>query len=296
MKKVIYLIALCLVVVMAVSCGKQSSDDVNTGQLKSAGTQSPALAAVDGEVITLADFNERVTNLNDEIRAVALENKAAYLDNLVLEILLYKEALKRNIDKDKEMLDIFEEAKKRIIIARLAKDEVEDKAKVNDRDIKVFYDDNKVKFMSPELYRASHILVDTLDEAVEISDKLNAGALFTELARKHSSDTTSARGGDIGYFSKGQMVPEFEDACLKLRTGDVSGPVKTQFGYHVIKLTDKKPSEPMKFESVKDKIESDLLSKRRAELLDDLITRLKSKASIVINSDLLEMTKDDSQS
>jgi len=87
------------------------------------------------------------------------------------------------------------------------------------------------------MVKASHILVSTLDEANHVLAELKSGKDFGELARKHSSCPSGREGGDLGFFGKGQMVKEFEDAAFKLKAGEVSGPVKTQFGYHLIKVT-----------------------------------------------------------
>ena len=88
--------------------------------------------------------------------------------------------------------------------------------------------------------KASHILVDKLTDAERLVDKLKGGSKFEDLARKHSSCPSGKKGGDLGYFGQGQMVKEFETAAFKLGKGEVSGPVKTQFGYHIIMVTDKR--------------------------------------------------------
>jgi len=88
--------------------------------------------------------------------------------------------------------------------------------------------------------KASHILVDSKAEAKQIIDKLNSGAKFENLAQKHSNCPSGKSGGDLGFFGKGQMVKPFEDAAFKLGKGQISEPVKTQFGYHIIKVTDTK--------------------------------------------------------
>ena len=88
--------------------------------------------------------------------------------------------------------------------------------------------------------KASHILVSTLDEAKHVLSELKAGKEFSELARKHSSCPSGKNCGDLGFFGKGQMVKEFEEAAFKLKPGEVSAPVKTQFGYHIIKVTEKR--------------------------------------------------------
>ena len=141
------------------------------------------------------------------------------------------------------------------------------------------------------MYRASHILVGTLEEAVKIIDRINTGGDFEELAREHSIDLTSKRGGDVGYFSLGQMIPDFEDACVKLNVGEVSNAVKTQYGYHIIKLTDKKPPTPLEFSVIKPRIKTLLANQKKRQLFDKVVTGMKEKYSITKN---LELLKEDS--
>lgn len=282
-KLYMFICLFCAVTISVAGCGKGSAMTE-----KPAAKDGTVLARIGDDVITLEEYNQRLSRLPDDIKAVAEKNKAVYLDNLVLETLLYKEALRRDLGKDKELKELFEEAKKRILIARLAKEEVEDKINISEKDLKGYYQEHKDNFVSPELVRASHILVKSLDEAADISDRLNAGAPFEELARQHSLDTTNKRGGDLGYFSAGQMVPEFEDACMRLKVGEISGPVKTEFGYHVIKMTDRREAKQLEFEEVRNKIESMLVSEKRRLFFDKLVTELKSKSDITINSELIE--------
>jgi peptidyl-prolyl cis-trans isomerase C len=282
MKRYIWVLIFCIILTSVTGCGGQ----------KGIGNKGSVVAKIGNETITLSEFEERLENLPDNIRAIAEANRAAYLENLVVENLLYKEAVKKKLDQDNDIQMLFEEARKRILIARLAQDEIDSKVIIAEGDIRAYYEDNKSDLESPELYRASHILIDSMEEAVEISDRLNAGAIFEELARKHSKDVTSRRGGDVGYFAAGQMLPEFEDVCLKLKIGETSGPVKTEFGYHIVKLTDKRGPEPLKYEDVKDRIKRILTTQKRGRLLEDLVNRLKSQTNVSINSELLSAAGD----
>ncbi|MDD5679674.1 MAG: peptidylprolyl isomerase [Candidatus Omnitrophica bacterium] len=246
------------------------------------------LAKVDGEIITVKDFNDRIEKLPKQYQEAVKNQKRSYLNDLIMEKLLYKKALRANIDKDRETQDIIAEATKKIIIARLVEKEVENKVKVSDEEAKKYYDENSEEFMLPERWRASHILVDTLEEANAIKEKLGQGASFEELAKEKSKDATAKIGGDIGYFSKGQLVPEFEEECYKLKVGEIGSTVKTQFGYHVIKLTDKKNPEVQEFSSVKELIKRELSRNKKKDLLDKMMTDAKNKAKIVINEKLIE--------
>ncbi|MED0977985.1 peptidylprolyl isomerase PrsA [Bacillus paramycoides] len=156
------------------------------------------------------------------------------------------------------------------------------KKSVTEKDVKDYY--------KPEI-KASHILVSDENEANEIKKKLDAGASFEELAKKESQDIASKdKGGDLGYFGAGKMTPEFEKAAYKLKVGQISNPVKSPNGYHIIKLTDKKDLKP--YDEVKDSIRKNIEEERLADpsysqkLLQDEL----KKANIKINDSDLKDT------
>lgn len=273
MKKLIFLLITAVVALSLAGCGDKDNR---------------ILAKVNGESITVKAFNDRIDKLPKQYQDIVKSQKKNYLNDLIMEKLLYKKALKDNLDKDKETQDVIAEATKKIIIARLVEKEVEKKVKVSDGEVKKYYDEHSEEFMLPERWRASHILVDTLEEANAIKQKLTEGASFDELAKENSKDTTAKMGGDIGYFSKGQLVPEFEEECYKLKVGEVGGVVKTQFGYHIIKLTDKKDPEVQPLESVKDMIRRELERDKKKDLLDKMMSDVKNAAKIAINEKLLD--------
>lgn len=277
MKKYLWFSIICVILISVSGCGKKAEKV----------SEEEVLAKIGENVITVDAFEKRLANLPDSIKTIARNNKAAYLENLIVETLLFNEAIEKKLDQQEDVVLLLKEAKKRILIARLAQDEIKENISVDERAVRSYYEENKHELESPEIFRASHILVDSLEEAAGISDRLNAGAIFEELARKHSKDVTSKRGGDIGYFSAGEMVPEFEDSCVRLKIGEISGPVKTEFGYHIIKLTDKRGPEPMKFEEVRSRIERILLTQKRGKLLEDLVEKLKAKTDVTINLELL---------
>ncbi|MED0971472.1 peptidylprolyl isomerase PrsA [Bacillus paramycoides] len=156
------------------------------------------------------------------------------------------------------------------------------KKSVTEKDVKDYY--------KPEI-KASHILVSDENEANEIKKKLDAGASFEELAKQESQDIASKdKGGDLGYFGAGKMTPEFEKAAYKLKVGQISNPVKSPNGYHIIKLTDKKDLKP--YDEVKDSIRKSIEEERLADpsysqkLLQDEL----KKANIKINDSDLKDT------
>ena len=154
------------------------------------------------------------------------------------------------------------------------------KSSVSDADAHKVYDE-QVKLMKPEEeVSARHILVETEEKAKELKAKITAGGDFVALAKENSKDPGSKEdGGNLGYFGHGQMVPQFEEVVFKLAKGDVSEPVKTQFGWHLIKIEDKRFKQPPAFDIVKDRIiQSQLLQKAQQSAVG---LRAKSKIEIV---------------
>ena len=126
------------------------------------------------------------------------------------------------------------------------------------------------------------------DDAREIKAALDAGGNFEETARKRSLDGTAVRGGDLGYFQKGQFLPEFEKAVFSMQKGDLTGPVKTQFGYHIIKLTDRAEPHLREFQSVKKQVEERLVNGRRSKAFKEYVEKLKGNIKVEVDEPALE--------
>lgn len=246
------------------------------------------LAKVSNRTITVNDFKSRIDRLPVYYQTIIKNNLKRYMDETIMEMLLYEEALRRGVDRDREVRVIMEEARKKVLVAKLVETEVDDKAGVSEDEIKKYYDENKDKFKTPELWRASHILVADEAQAKSIYDELSRGGDFAELARKYSIDATASRGGDIGFFRVGQLVPEFEKACLSLQVGQTAEVLHTQFGYHIIKLTDKKDAGTESYEVARRAIEGELMRKKRAILFDQMVEKLKSRYAVNINESNFE--------
>jgi len=241
------------------------------------------LARVSSRVITENDLKARMAKMPAYYQNVVAKNPKKYVEDMVVETLCYEEGVRKGIDRDKEVKEVVDEARKKIVMAKLIKNEVEDKIAVTEGEMKSFYDEHKDEFKAPAMWRASHILVADEKGAKALLDELARGAKFEDLAREHSIDATASRGGDVGFFRAGQLVPDFEAACLKLDVGQTSGIVRTQFGCHIIKLTDKKEPRPMTYEEARRAIETELRKKKRGELFNSLVMKLKSKYGVEMN-------------
>lgn len=150
---------------------------------------------------------------------------------------------------------------------------------VTDEEMKKYYDENKEDYLEPEEIRARHILVKTEEEAKEIIASLDEGGDFAELAKEHGLDGTKDRGGDLGFFSHDDMVPDFSDVAFALVEGEYTKePVKTQFGFHVIKLEERKAEKQPSFEEVTHQIQQEILAEKATptqKLIEDLVKNSK---------------------
>jgi peptidyl-prolyl cis-trans isomerase C len=148
---------------------------------------------------------------------------------------------------------------------------------VSDDEIKDFYSKNLTQFTRPEQMRAHHILVDGEDKAKAIMDRLTKGEKLEDLAKTESKCPSKDQGGDLGMFEKGRMVPEFEAALEKAEIGKAVGPVKTQFGFHIVRLDEKKPAGTTTLDEVKEQIKSQLLPRKHREVFENLMKELRTK-------------------
>ena len=146
-----------------------------------------------------------------------------------------------------------------------------------------FYNENKHMFIEPETVKASHILVNSEKQAKEITEEISNGLSFEEAASKYSSCPSNANGGNLGYFSKGKMVPEFEAVAFDMEIGEISEPVKTQFGYHIIKLVDKKEESTKTFDDVKDQLNKQLTAVKQQKVYADKTSELRKEFKVIIN-------------
>lgn len=247
------------------------------------------LARFDGATITERDFLKKVQGLPRALQNVAMKRKKDLIEDMVAEHFLLKEAERQGLNKDKDVEDLIRVAQKKITIAKLVEKEIDKKISILPDEVSQYYEFHQDEFMTPLLFRASHVLLKTEAEALAVKEALDQGADFEETARQKSIDTTAARGGDLGYFQKGQFVPEFEEAALQMKKGEIRGPVKTQFGFHVIRLNDRVEPRLRDFKSVKNRVEERLMNERRAKMFKELVEKLKGNTPIQIDDQALEI-------
>jgi parvulin-like peptidyl-prolyl isomerase len=214
------------------------------------------------------------------------------VDGLITQELVYGDAKKNGVLKSKEYKEAYSEVVKRIekqLAAKVWEQQEFEKVKVTDKEIKDYFAKNSAEFVEKERVHARHILVKTEEEAKEITKTLKAfkgdklETEFIKLAKEKSTGPSGPKGGDLGWFPKGQMVPEFNDAVFKMATKSVSEPIKTQFGYHVIYLEDKKDGKKLTLDEVKSFIDQKLKVEQFKTIMDKKMEALKSSAKITFN-------------
>jgi parvulin-like peptidyl-prolyl isomerase len=252
------------------------------------------LVTVNGVEITKNEVETALMNATQgRFNQVPPEKQAEFrkqvLEQLVGRELVYGDAKKTGVLKSKEFKDEYakvqERVKKELAVQLWQKNQM-DKVKVSNKELKKYYDKNKEEFKEKESVHARHILVKTKNEAESIEKDLKSlkgeklKAKFIELAKSKSTGPSGPKGGDLGYFAKGQMVPEFNSKVFGMKVGTVSEPVKTQFGYHVIYLEDKRAAKNLAFTEVKSFIEQRLKMEKFKDTMKVKMEQLQKKATI----------------
>jgi peptidyl-prolyl cis-trans isomerase C len=268
------------------ACAQKPSGEAG----KEAKPRGQVLAEVNGVAITTDQFQKEVENLPPYLKPMTetAEGKKELLDTIVIREIILQQAQKDGLDKSQAVADKLEEMKKRVVVEAFLKKKVEEHAAVSDEEMQKFYDQNKDKFKAGDEVRASHILVKTEKEAQDVLAQLKAGGKFEDLAKKYSIDSAGAKGGDLGWFGKGAMIPEFEKTAFSMKEGETSGIVKTKFGYHIIKVTGKRAAGTRSFDEVKDQIKAAIIPSKQQEVFQKLKEDLKKGAKITIKEDALQ--------
>ncbi|ATO57003.1 peptidylprolyl isomerase [Bartonella sp. 1-1C] len=231
---------------------------------------SHVIAVIDGKNITAGQLDELALEINPNLIRVSDEKRRvtvlkAYLDMQALA----KAALQKGLDKteayDKRMAIMRDNILQQLYFKEMVVD------KIADADVKALYDKEIAALPKEDEIKARHILVKTKEEAEKVIKRLHKGENFEEIAKKDSTDGSSAVGGDLGYFSRGQMVKPFEEAAFNLKVGEYTKkPVESPFGWHVIKIEDRRLKQPPVFDDVKDVLRTQLIREHYQTLITDL--------------------------
>jgi peptidyl-prolyl cis-trans isomerase C len=236
----------------------------------------PVIAKVNGTEVKQSDLNAAEEELAGQLPPMAPDAKKDYLVTYVADMLLVAKAAEdRKLGDTDDFKRKMANARSKLLMEALL--QAEAKAAVTDEAMKKVYDEAIKQMAEEEEVSARHILVETEDEAKKIVADLKKGADFLAIAKEKSKDPGSKdNGGDLGFFGKDQMVPEFANAAFALNKGQLSEPVKSQFGWHIIRVDDKRKKQPPTFDQVKDQIQTFVQRRAQAEM----ITKLRESAKI----------------
>ncbi len=244
-------------------------------------SENQIVAIVNGKEISRSDVLKFLNDIGPQVamQFQSPEGIKKIIEELVNQEVLYLDAVKQNLEAEGKFQDLLERHKINLL-KDYSVDKIISDVTVNDDDLKKHYEDNKYAFVNGEKVQASHILVDDEKKANDIIAELNGGLTFEEAAKNYSSCPSKEQGGNLGEFGKGQMVPEFEEAAFQMGEGQLSGPVKTQFGYHIIKVTKKTPESVSTLEEVRDQISERVLQEKRQQKYMERIHELRSQYDI----------------
>ncbi|MEA2989424.1 MAG: peptidyl-prolyl cis-trans isomerase [Alphaproteobacteria bacterium] len=266
--------ALALLALPAVAgCSKNSSSS-SASQPEAANPNDPVIARVNGTAIRGSDIQMAEEDVGADLQGPPDHKREQLIAYLTDVILVSQAAEKKNMAENADFKRRQAFMRNKLLMGTMLQSHA--KAAATDEEMRKVYDEAVKPMAAEEEVRARHILVETEDEAKAILTEINAGGDFAELAKTKSKDPGAADGGDLGYFTKGQMVPEFSEVAFKMYAGQVSNPVKSQFGWHIIKVEDKRNRQPPDYDKVKDQIETFVA--RRAQT--EFVAQLREQAKI----------------
>lgn len=244
--------------------------------------ENKVLAVAAGYEITEKDLNAVINRYPEDRRAMfqSEQGKKQLLEQLISFELMNKFGKEIALDQTEEYKMQMEAIAKEVLTS-MAINKVLADITITDEEANKYYEENKDAFSEPATVSAKHILVTTEEEASKIKEEITNGSLtFEEAAKKYSTCPSKEQGGNLGAFSKGMMVPEFEKASFEAEIGVLTEPVKTQFGYHLIIVDSKNEGAVKSFEEVKDSVVNELLKRNQHKKYDDLMNQLQEKYGV----------------
>ncbi len=239
------------------------------------------LAVSAGHEITEQELNDLIANYPPEqqIYLSSPQAKDELLEQLIGFHLFSKLAEEKKIKESQEFKETLAKMENELA-SHMAATGIMNQVTVAEKEVKAYFDANPAQFASKEQVKAKHILVDEEAMAQKIAGELEEGKAFEEAAREYSTCPSKENGGDLGYFGRGQMVPEFEKAAFEGAVGELIGPVKTQFGYHLIQIDDKKEEKAADFSAIKDQLADTLLQQKKQTVYMETVKELEEKYGV----------------
>jgi len=247
-------------------------------------SEKKVLATVEGREITDDHVDRLLAGLGPQ-RAAQFntpDGRKTLLNEVITQELIYVDAQQKKLDEEEEFKAELEIMSRELLKQYGLRKLLED-VEVSDEEAFEYYKAHRNEFKSQESIKAKHILVDQPQKAEQIYWDLKKGLFFEEAAKKYSSCPSASVGGDLGYFTRGQMVPEFEKAAFDLEINEISRPVQTQFGYHIIKLVDRKKAGIKDFDEVEADIKNILIGSKQNKKYVEESKRLRETYSVTLH-------------
>lgn len=264
-ERVLRVAALCAALGGTAMAAHAQTDAETTGA-----EDDPVVARIEGEEIKRSDVLSLIGQLPPQVQQMPVQMIfPALLEQVINGKLVAKAGYEADLQDEEEVRERLARAEERIVQEVYLTREVE--SRITDEGLRQKYQEFLEENPPEEQVRARHILVESEEEAKEVIAEVKGGADFAEVANSRSTGPSSSQGGDLGYFSKGDMVEPFAEAAFALQPGQITEePVQTQFGWHVIKVEDRRTPEPPAFEAVADQLRSELSQDIIGEIVDDL--------------------------
>lgn len=304
------IIITALIVVASTSWAQQAAPSAASSTPSTGAAEEKVVAYINGEKLTAAELDLMYSRISPQMRENYERSggKLQFLDQYINKRLVLQEALKSRFDKRPDIAAELQAARDSTLFDRYVREVVASEV-ISDKELHDYYVTNKALFSRHETIKARHIIATptagnvsntTGDDAASLAaarlklenlkKQLDAGASFAELAAAYSEDGSAASGGDLGWFARGKMVPEFDAVVFKLEPGKVSDVFETQFGYHIVVVDQKKPGGVAPFAEVREEIRERFLNERASKVLEQLsaLTRdLRNSSSVTINRENL---------
>lgn len=246
--------------------------------------ESKVLALVQGKEITEQVVLKFLNDLGPQMamQFQSPEGMKRVVDELVNQEVIYLDAIEKGIDKEEEYKIELDRVKEGLL-KQYAVNQLLMDISVTEEEVQEYYNENKDRFQKPESIVASHILIESEEKANAIIAEINEGISFEDAAIKYSTCPSKEQGGNLGEFTRGQMVPEFDTAAFDMEVDNISEPIQTQFGYHIIKVLGKNEGSLSEFDEVKDQLTQQLLGVKQQEFYLIKTNELKQKYDVVNN-------------
>lgn len=262
-----------------------SATETNPEDIETILSPETILASFREQTITLGEFNQIWEEVPEDYKLQL--DKSLVLDQMISEKLLIQEAKNIGLEEDNDVLEQIKKMSEQILVQVLIEREILDKIKVNDEEVLEYYEQNKDSFTEKEQVYLYNILLETEEEAQDVLEQLEAGGDFSEIAIEKSAGPSATQGGDLGYLTRGTIIPEIEEVVFALELEELSEVIKTDFGFHILKITEKKPESVTALEEVKEDIIQTLLPDKQKVAFENFVEELKSKSEIEINEEAL---------